>query len=746
MELWVGALNLGFLYAFVAIGIYITFRIHDFPDITVDGTFTTGAAVTSVLVVAGTHPLLALLASFLACAAAGSVTALINTRLNVNSLLAGILVMTGLYSINLHIMGRSNIPLLHTPEFFALLNRTNPGMPQEIWTALWLTVIMALSWLAVSSFFKTDFGLSMRASGNNPVMARAAGINVDRVKIFGVAIANGLVGISGSLVAQYQGFADIGMGIGTVVTGLASVIIGESILKKHSVYAWIVSAIIGSVIFRFMIAGALYAGMDPIDLKLLTAIFVLITLVVTAKIGKRTGRVKKKHLVTAAAAAAVILAVLAGIRYGNLASVMSQQRVKIGVFQVSENPSLTITRDSFLEEMKRLGYEDGKNATFLLENANGDLATANAIVDKFLHEKVDIFVPISTSCTQVAVKKVKEHPVVFATVADPFVTGAGKTDTDHLPNVTGVYGPVPMDRTMEIVTKILPGRIRIGVIWDPSQANSEVNVNNLKKALEAYPRVTFVGGNIAGSSEVYQAASSLVRRGIDAFVLPTDNIVYSAFDSVVKAARRKKVPIIFNDVGHPEGGALVVFGYAYETSGRQAAHLVNRIIKGEEPATIPFERYKKTELGVNLKVAKESGLRIPEEILSAATIIVDERGGIHRRDGASSVEKMPGRGRKRLALFQFTDNVILDVCAKGVVDGLKKSGALEKEGITVDHKMAHGEFPTAQSIAQEMVSKNYDYIVTVSTISLQVTANHNRKIPHVFAAVTDPIKAGVAKS
>ncbi len=550
MELWVGALNLGFLYAFVAIGIYITFRIHDFPDITVDGTFTTGAAVTSVLVVAGTHPLLALLASFLACAAAGSVTALINTRLNVNSLLAGILVMTGLYSINLHIMGRSNIPLLHTPEFFALLNRTNPGMPQEIWTALWLTVIMALSWLAVSSFFKTDFGLSMRASGNNPVMARAAGINVDRVKIFGVAIANGLVGISGSLVAQYQGFADIGMGIGTVVTGLASVIIGESILKKHSVYAWIVSAIIGSVIFRFMIAGALYAGMDPIDLKLLTAIFVLITLVVTAKIGKRTGRVKKKHLVTAAAAAAVILAVLAGIRYGNLASVMSQQRVKIGVFQVSENPSLTITRDSFLEEMKRLGYEDGKNATFLLENANGDLATANAIVDKFLHEKVDIFVPISTSCTQVAVKKVKEHPVVFATVADPFVTGAGKTDTDHLPNVTGVYGPVPMDRTMEIVTKILPGRIRIGVIWDPSQANSEVNVNNLKKALEAYPRVTFVGGNIAGSSEVYQAASSLVRRGASTPVLPTDNITLPAWIPWSRLPGAEG-PIIFNDVGYP---------------------------------------------------------------------------------------------------------------------------------------------------------------------------------------------------
>lgn len=746
MELWVGALNLGFLYAFVAIGIYITFRIHDFPDITVDGTFTTGAAVTSVLVVAGTHPLLALLASFLACAAAGSVTALINTRLNVNSLLAGILVMTGLYSINLHIMGRSNIPLLHTPEFFTLLNRTNPGTPQEIWTALWLTVIMAVSWLAVSSFFKTDFGLSMRASGNNPVMARAAGINVDRVKIFGVAIANGLVGISGSLVAQYQGFADIGMGIGTVVTGLASVIIGESILKKHSVYAWIASAIIGSVIFRFMIAIALYAGMDPIDLKLLTAIFVLVTLIVTARIAKGTGRVRKKHLVTVTVAAVIILGILAGIRYGNLSAILSHKKVKIGIFQVSENPVLSITRDAFLEEMKRLGYEEGKNATFLVENANGDLATVNAIVDKLLRDKVDVFVPISTPCTQVAVKKVKERPVVFATVADPFVVGAGKTDTDHLPNVTGVYGAVSMDKTMEIVTKILPGRVRIGVIWDPSQANSEVNVNNLRKALVKYPHVTFVGGNIAASSEVQQVAASLVQRGIDAFVLPTDNIVYSAFDSVVKVARGKKIPIIFNDVDHLEKGALAVFGYTYETSGRQAARLVHRILTGERPASIPFERYRKIMLGINLKVAKESGIRMPEEVLDEATVIVDEKGEKHERDGAPSGKEMSNQGAKRLALFQFTDNVILDICAKGVLDGLKKSGVLEREKIAVDHKMAHGEFPTAQSIAQEMVSKNYDYIVTVSTVSLQVTANHNRKIPHVFAAVTDPIKAGVAKS
>ncbi len=745
MELWTGALNLGFLYAFVAIGIYITFRIHDFPDITVDGTFTTGAAVTSVLVVAGTHPILAVAASFIACSAAGSITALINTRLNVNSLLAGILVMTGLYSINLHIMGRSNIPLLNTPGFFTLLDKVNPGLPYELWIALCLTLIMAASWLAVSFFFKTDFGLCLRASGSNPIMARAAGINVDRVKIFGVAIANGLVGISGSLVAQYQGFSDIGMGIGTVVTGLASVIIGESILKKHSIYVWIGSAIIGSVIFRFMIAIALYAGMDPIDLKLLTAIFVLVTLIITAKIGKGAGRVKKKHLAWAAVAAAVIITVLAGMKYANLSGIIPQKKVTIGVFQVSDNPILNITRDSFIAQMKRLGYEEGRNAVFIVENANGDLATVNAIADKFLREKVDVVVPISTACTQVTINKIKDRPVVFATVANPFIIGAGRSDTDHLPNVTGVYGAVPMDRTMEIVRKVLPGPLKIGAIWDPSQANSEENVKNLKKALEHHPDVTFVGGNIAGSSEVYQVAASLVQKGINAFVLPTDNIVYSAFGSVVKAAQHRKVPIFFNDVDHPEGGALVVFGYSYETSGSQAANLVDRILKGEKPAAIPFEQYKETVLGINLKVAKELGITIPKELLDEATVIIDESGNKQKR-GRSASEKRPSGQGKRLALFQFTDSVVLDISARGVIDGLKKSGILEKEKITIDHKLAHGDFSTAQSISQEMVSKNYDYIVTVSTISLQVTVNNNKKIPHVFGTVTDPIKAGVAKS
>ena len=744
MELWVGALNLGFLYAVVAMGIYITFRIHDFPDITVDGTFTTGAAVTSIMIVSGIHPLLALPASFIACALAGSVTAIINTRLNVNSLLAGILVMTGLYSINLHIMGRSNIPLLNTAEFFSLLNRINPGVHREVWTAIWLVIIMAAAWFMVSFFFKTDFGLAMRSSGNNPVMARASGINVDRVKVFGVAFANGLVGLSGSLVAQYQGFSDIGMGIGTVVTGLASVIIGEAILRKHSVYAWIASAIVGSIIFRFMIALALFAGMNPIDLKLVTAIFVLVTLFITMRIAKGTSWMRRSHFLKVAVTAVVIIGVIAGIRYAKLGGIIPQKKTKIGVFLMSDSPILTITRDSFLARMKELGYIDGRNATFLVENANGDMATVNTIADKFLRAKVDIVVPISTNCTQVAINKMNDTPIVFATVANPFIIGAGRSEKDHLPNVTGVYGTMDMGKVMEVVRRIFPGPMAVGAIWDPGQANSEYNIGLLKEALKKYPDIKFRGGNIANSSEVFQVAQSLVQREIAAFVQPTDNILFSAFDSVVRAAQSKKVPIIYTDVSNPENGALIVYGYTYETSGKQAANLVDRIIKGEDPASIPFERYTEMLLGINLKVAKELGVAIPQELIDRATLIIDEKGGQHRK-GKQETGK-PAVTGKKMAVFQFTDNLILDIAAQGVVDGLKKSGILDKEKITIDHKNSHGDYPTAQSIAQEIVSRKYDYVVTLSTVAAQVMVQQNKEIPHVFAAVTDPVKSGIAKS
>ena len=633
MELWVGAVNLGLLYAVMTVGVFITFRIHDFPDITVDGSFTAGAAVAAVLMTSGISPLPALLAAFAIGALAGWMTSFIHTRFNINGLLAGILVMTAFYSINLHIMGRSNLPLLNQRTLFTILGEHNPGLHPEIWTATALLFVILLFGLLVAWFFKTDLGIAMRVTGSNATMAAANGLSVARMTIFGVALANGFVALSGALVAQYQGFADIGMGIGTVVIGLASVIIGESILRINTMLARVFSVIIGAIIFRLMIAVALYVGMNPIDLKLLTALFVLLTLVLSKSLAarRRTGLagsglqrlVRSKKLRWTISGLALIALLLAGYHYlgGRLAA--AKKAYKIGVVQLVDNGLLNITRDSLVRELARLGYVSGENCTILLENAAGELSTVDAILNKFAHEKVDLVVTISTGCTQAAINKFKDRPIVFATVADPFVIKAGQSDSSHLANVTGVYGCVPMDRTLAIVKEILPGPITIGSIWDPAQPNSVFNVDQLRRAVLDQGGVTFKGATITSSAEVYEAAISLVQKGIDAFVLSPDNIVYSAFDAIIKAAQSRKVPIFVGDIERLGDGALMVLGYDYTLSGIQAAGLVDRILKGEKAGDIPFEQYRKLTLGINLKAARACGLNISKNLLEQADLVIE---------------------------------------------------------------------------------------------------------------------------
>lgn len=753
MELWVGAVNLGFLYAFMAMGVFITFRIYDFPDITVDGSFTTGSAAAAVLLVAGVNPFLALLVSFFVGAIAGCLTALIHTRLNINGLLAGILVMTGLYSVNLHIMGRSNIPLLSQPSVITYLKAINPGLPMEIWLCLSFFMVIALFWAAVSVFFMTDLGITMRTTGDNPVMAAASGVNVNRMKVFGISLSNGLVGVSGALVAQYQGFADIGMGIGSIVFGLAAVIIGESVLKTRLVYAMVLSVILGSVTFRLMVALALYVGLNPIDLKLITAAFVLLTLVASRIVSGRVLKIRaladrvfpiftgKKLALGLCVAAFAITVAIFGHTYLKSRTPTYSRLIWIGVLQICDHDLLNITRDSFVAEMKRLGYQEGKNCVISVKDANGELPTVNTILDKFLLDQVDVVVPISTPCTQAAINKVKDRPVVFATVANPFIIGAGKSDTDHLSNVTGVYGGVPMDKTMEIVTRILPGKLKVGAIWDPAHANSVFNINQLKDVISHYDEISFLGATITNSSEVYQAAVSLVNKGVDIFVLSPDNIVYSAFESVVKAARIRRIPIFISDVERLEDGALGTYGYDYSISGIQAARLVDRILKGEKPADIPFERYRKLTLGLNLQAAKEAAITLPPDLLAEATVIYGEKAD-KVIDQVTEKSATP----KRLALFLFSDNYLLKVIADGVMDEFNRSGVLKRNNITIDLKNAQNDFGIAQAVAQDIARQGYDYIVTISTPALQVTANANKKIPHVFGGVTDPFRMGVAKN
>jgi len=728
----------------MAMGVFITFRIHDFPDITVDGSFVTGASVTAVLIIAGVNPWLALAMSFLAASVAGAITALIHTRFQIAGLLAGIMVMTGLYSVNLHIMGRSNIPLLNEPGLIASLKHMNPGLPFEVWLCLIFGAAMLVFWLLISLFFRTDFGISMRATGDNPNMAAASGINVNGMKIFGIALANGLVGLSGSLVAQYQGFADIGMGIGSIVFGLAAVIIGETILPLKSIWAKTLSVIIGSIIFRFMVALALYVGLNPIDLKLITAVFVLVILIAPKMLHQRYLKAgarrfhlpsfhpRKKPVIIFGVLVVAALSAFFGYALFTKVFQPETRHVRIGVLQLTDHGVLNMTRDGLIRELRKLGYENGKNVTLYLENANGDMATVNSIRDKFIHDHVDVIVPISTGCTQAAVNKIKDKPVVFATVANPFLIGTGKSDTDHLPNVTGVYGAVPMDKMIEMTTAILPGKIKVGCLWDPSQVNAVFNVKQLMAEIARRPEITFAGTTVTGSSEVQQAAQALAQQRIDAFVLVTDNIVFSALESVIKTADARKIPVIVSDVERLQDGALAACGYDYAQSGEQAARLVDRILKGEDPAHIPFERYRKLTIGLNPDVAKKLGIQLPPSVLARATLVT----GVPKKEARS----------KRLVVFVFSDNYSLEVSLKGILQELRQSGVLQKHHMTVDVRNAQNDYGTALAIVQDIIRQDYDYIVTVSTMALQVTAAGNQKIPHIFGTVTDPYRMGVAKN
>jgi len=312
MTVLVGALTIGLILALLALGVFISFRVFAFPDITADGSITLGACVTATLIVQRQmEPALATLAGFVCGLLAGAATGILHTRFKIQGLLAGILVMTALYSINLHILGRSNLPFqeqttlaTYGERLGATILRGRASVDVLGWSvpARDLSMLLlALSVIAVCGaalylFFRTNLGTAMRATGDNPQMIRALGVNTGNMMVAGLALSNGLIALSGSLFAQYQGFADVQMGIGMVVWGLASVIIGEALVGAGHLGLTIVGVIIGSVLFRQLLAIALRAGLNPNDLKLITALFVFVALVLPMLISRLGDYVKRSAM------------------------------------------------------------------------------------------------------------------------------------------------------------------------------------------------------------------------------------------------------------------------------------------------------------------------------------------------------------------------------------------------------------------------------------------------------------------
>lgn len=271
-----GSIEQGLVYGVLALGVYLTFRVLNFPDLTVEGSFPLGAAVSATLIVAGVNPLLAIGGAVVAGMLAGLLTGLLHTKMRITGLLAGILTMTALYSINLRIMGRPNVPLLRQPTLFTNLSRWGFDHPLQ---ALVVFAIVALGLkLLLDLFLATELGLAMRATGDNADMIRSFGVSTDAMTNLGLALANGLVALAGALTAQYQGYADVSMGLGMIVVGLASVILGNALLRPSTVPRGTLGVLLGSIVYRLAIFFALRAGFAPTDLRIVTAVIVILAL------------------------------------------------------------------------------------------------------------------------------------------------------------------------------------------------------------------------------------------------------------------------------------------------------------------------------------------------------------------------------------------------------------------------------------------------------------------------------------
>ena len=290
MDFYLAAILQALCFSALALGIFISMKIFNIPDITTDGSFTLGGSVTATLLVKEIPVTVTLPLVMLAGAIAGSLTGIIHTKLKINPLLAGILVMTALYSVNLTVMGRSNIPLINLNTIFSSITWFSDINQSYLIVLLAFVVVLVL---LIGYILITDFGLAMRATGNSETMIRALGVNTDRMKIIGLALANCLTATSGFLITQLQGFADINMGIGIVIVGLGSVIIGETFikfLKVKSIWSSLILIVTGAILFQLVLAFTLSMGVDASLLKLVTALFVLLIVSLPSFLGLKLVR------------------------------------------------------------------------------------------------------------------------------------------------------------------------------------------------------------------------------------------------------------------------------------------------------------------------------------------------------------------------------------------------------------------------------------------------------------------------
>jgi len=316
-----------------------------------------------------------------------------------------------------------------------------------------------------------------------------------------------------------------------------------------------------------------------------------------------------------ALALAVALLMLAGC------SNRGEELYTIGVFQFSSNAVLDRTIEGFLQAMTDAGYKDGENVRYQFRNAQADIPTAQLIARQLVASDVDLIFVVSTPALQAVLNEVEETPVVFGAVANPYIVGAGQSAEEHRPNVTGASSTAPMRQTMELMLEALPDTRRVGVMWDPANANTHYEMEVAREAA-AELGLEIVEVTISGSNEVLQGAQSLSTKDIDAFFTVLDNVVMDAFDSLAKVADQERIPLIAPATSLAEQGAAIGVGWDYSDNGYLSGQLVVRVMKGEDPADIPFQPLAKKLVYVNLDAAQRQGITLPQELIEQADQVI----------------------------------------------------------------------------------------------------------------------------
>ena len=285
MPFFIGILEQGLIIAIAALGVYITYTILDFPDLSVDGTFSLGAAVSIVAIINNVNPFVSLIFAFIAGALGGLITGILHVKFKITNLLSGILVMIGLYSINLRIMGKANLPIFDKESIFSSENK--------LMIIIIITIIIKI---AMDLIFKTKFGFILKATGDNETLVTTLAVSTGKIKIIALMFSNGLVALSGGIMGQYQNFSDISMGTGLVIMALAAIILGQSVFKSERVLKATTIVIIGAILYKLSIGLALKAGFPPTDVKLITSLIVIIAIVMNNnKFSSSIGKMLKKR-------------------------------------------------------------------------------------------------------------------------------------------------------------------------------------------------------------------------------------------------------------------------------------------------------------------------------------------------------------------------------------------------------------------------------------------------------------------